>query len=159
MAICSFQTMSQRLTALSDNCIDIMVGDGARFGVACDPLSIPIRAITLLNASLIFQSFSHANLARIPEKMRIYHGPNLAYFPSPSRAHAPVHSTSTAALPLEKSKAGLLPPDLLTEPHTALHRTLYLLGHPAPSGRSCSFPSHRARESAWPRLDRSRTAS
>lgn len=30
--------------------------------------------------------------------MRIDYGPNLAYFPSPSRAHAPVHSTSTAAL-------------------------------------------------------------
>lgn len=68
MAICSIQTVSPRLTALSDNCIGIMVGDGARFGVACDPLSIPIRAITPLNASLIFQSFSHADLVRIPKK-------------------------------------------------------------------------------------------
>lgn len=78
-----FQTMSPRLTALSDNCIGIMVGDGARFGVACDPLSIPIHAITLLNASLIFQSFSHADLARIPEKCAFIMAPIWPISPPP----------------------------------------------------------------------------
>ncbi len=48
-----------------------MVGDGERVDVACDPLSIPIRAITLLNATLMYQSFPHAKLAHIPKNCAV----------------------------------------------------------------------------------------
>lgn len=146
MAICSFQTMSPCLTALSDNCIGIMVGDGARFGVACDPLSIPIRAMTLLNASLIFQSFRMLTL-RASRKNAHRLWPQSGLFPLPLPLPLPrtcpcSFHLNCSPMPPEKSKAGLLPPHLLTERHTARHYTLYLLALPAPSGRSCPGPSH-----------------
>jgi hypothetical protein len=49
----------------------IMVGDGERVDVACDPLSIPLRAATLLNTPLMYQTFPYACLAHIPKNCAV----------------------------------------------------------------------------------------
>jgi len=67
MAICSFQTMSLCLTALSDNCIGIMVGDGERFDGRVIRSPSPNDVITPLYYPLICLAFPSFHLARIPK--------------------------------------------------------------------------------------------
>lgn len=72
-----FSPLAQSYGSSPDKSMGIRVGDGERFDTACDPLSIPLRAATLLNTPLMYQTFPYACLAHIPKSAQPFVGLDL----------------------------------------------------------------------------------
>lgn len=84
-----------------------MVGDGERLEVACDPLTIPLRAATLLNTPLMYQTFPYACLAHIPKSAQPFIG--LGLLLGTTRSITPAADMKAMTRPLPRFRTfGLL---------------------------------------------------